>query len=151
MVSAATGRLTKKNQRQPSRSVRAPPTRGPTAEPAAPMAAQIAKARPRRPSGKTSPTIESGLVENSATARPCTQRPAMSTPMLGARPHMAEPSANRRTPTRSTLRRPTRSPSRPKAMSGAISARLNPLTVHCSAVVPAPNASPIEGSATVMP
>jgi hypothetical protein len=91
------------------------------------------------------------MVENRAVAKPCTQRPAISRPMLPAAAHKAEPSPNSSRPTIRIRRRPTMSPSRPKAISGATSASVKPLTTHCSSVVPAPNARPIAGSATVIP
>jgi hypothetical protein len=150
-VSAPIGRLTRNSQRQLKSSVSTPPTKGPTAAPQAPTAEQMPKAMPRSAGGKLLATIESGPAENSATPTPCTHRPAISVPMPGARPHRAEPAANRKMPASIVRRRPIRSPSPPNAIKGAAIARLNALTAHCRAVVPAPNSAPTEGSATLTP
>ena len=90
--------------------VTAPPTSGPMATAAPPMAPQIPRAALRR-SGVTaalSRVRDSGMIM--APPAPWRARAATSTPMLGARAAAADAAVNRAMPRTKMRRRPNRSP-----------------------------------------
>src|SRR3984885_14186777 len=68
---------------------------------------------------------------------PCSTRPAISRPAVGARPQAADVMVNRTRPTVNTRRRPNASPSRLAVIRTAATARPNPATTHWMAAAPA--------------
>ena len=109
-VSAQTGMLTRKIDRQPARAISPPPSTGPSATPAEPMAPQTPSARARAPGSGKRCTISAREQGSSADApRPCTARAAIRTGRSGAAAHAADPAANPASPIRNTRRAPPRS------------------------------------------
>ncbi len=151
MAATAIGMFTKKNHRQDTSSVSTPPIRGPTADPIVPMELQTPMPSARCSSGKALVTIDSELAKDMAAPRPWTARAVISHASVWATPPSAEAIANRTVPKSRTFRRPTRSPRRPTAISGAAKPSMNALTVHSSAAVLVRRSRPIDGSATAMP
>ncbi len=90
--------------------VTAPPTSGPasTASPVTPVKTPVA--RPRRAAGKVAPSIAMASGSTAAAPTPCSARPAINHPAVGASAHAAEASVNRANPAVNTRRRPQRSP-----------------------------------------
>ncbi len=105
-VSAATGRLIRKIQRQEAYCTSAPPTNGPIAagDAAEPDHEPMARARL---SGSKAPWIIARLPGVSIAApMPWRMRARISTSALGAIPHSSEASANQMVPTTKMRRRP---------------------------------------------
>jgi hypothetical protein len=146
--SAATGRLRKKIARQLTCSVSSPPTTGPIASASAETPAHVPIARPRSAGGKALVTIESVAGIMKAAPIPCTARLITSQASFGAKPAVADESANTLTPKKKARRRPKMSPRRPAVTSSTAIASVYALIVHSSAESDAPRSSWIEGSAT---
>ena len=112
-TATASGRLIRKIQRQPIEPTIQPPRNGPIAPATPPSPDQAPMARGRSSAANVDWMMASEPGVSSAPPMPCSARAAISTPMLGARPHSADESANQVTPMRNTRRRPNRSPSAP--------------------------------------
>ena len=114
MISAPTGRLTKKIHRQDSQVVSIPPASTPIAPPA-PLTAPNAPSALVRcgPSGKIARISDSAAGAIIAAPRPSTARAATSKPAELASPQASEPAVNRPVPAIRIARRPSRSASRP--------------------------------------
>jgi hypothetical protein len=98
--------LTKKTQRQPSASVRMPPTSGPEATAAPTVAPQTAIA-PKRSAPRYSYPISASAVANSAAPpTPCKPLATSSAVMFQARPQSSEALVNTTTPNMNRRRRP---------------------------------------------
>ena len=105
-VSAASGRLIRKIQRQEAYCTSAPPTNGPMAAAMLPSPDQEPMARARL-SGSNAPWIMARLPGVSIAApMPCRMRARISTVALGAIPHRSDASANQMVPTTKMRRRP---------------------------------------------
>ena len=120
----ATGRLRKKIARQETSSVSQPPSTGPTASAMAETPAQVPIALPRSSGGNALEMIERVPGIMNAAPMPWTAREATSQPSLGAKPIVAEASANTTTPNRNIRRRPKMSPSRPPVTSSTANVRV---------------------------
>ena len=108
------GRLMKNTQRQDSHSVSAPPITRPAAAPPAAIALQTPSAFVRSaPSSNVVVTIESAAGETSAPPKPCSARPAISTPDESATPLIADATVKTTTPAMKSRWRPRRSDARP--------------------------------------
>ena len=103
--------------RQLTCSVRKPPTTGPSASASAETPAQVPIALPRSCGGKAFVMIESVAGIMKAAPMPWTARLRTNERSLGARPAVADESANTITPKRNARRRPKMSPSRPPVTS----------------------------------
>jgi hypothetical protein len=123
-TAAASGRLSRKTQRQPADCTSQPPRIGPTADATPPSPDQAPTARGRSSGANVAWMIASEPGVSSAPPTPCSTLAAISTPILGARPHSAEDSANQTTPTMKTRRRPSRSPSEPPSRMSPASVRV---------------------------
>ena len=86
---------------------------------------------------------------SSAPEIPCRARAAISTPMLGAAAHSADPIPKPATPAVNTRRSPRRSVSDPASRISALSVSRYALEIHCWAAKPPPRSRPIAGSATL--
>ena len=113
----ATGRLRKKIARQETSSVSQPPSTGPSASAMADTPAHVPIALPRSSGGNALEMIERVPGIMNAAPMPWTARDATSQPSLGAKPIVADASANTTTPNRNIRRRPKMSPSRPPVTS----------------------------------
>jgi hypothetical protein len=148
---AMTGILTKKNHRHDSTWVKKPPTNGPIAEPTPPTAPNRPIPTERCSGGKALLTIDSPSANSIAEPTPCTARAAISCHSAWATPLAMEATPNRTSPASMTLRRPSRSPSRPTATSGPAMPSMKAFTVQASDVVELCRSRPIAGNATTMP
>ncbi len=110
---AASGRFSRKIQRQPGPSTSQPPRNGPTAADTPPRPDQRPTAAERSSGWNTAWSIASEPGVSSAPPMPCTARAAISTSMVGAAAQAADAAANQTTPSRKIRRRPYRSPSAP--------------------------------------
>ena len=99
--------FTRKMLRQPSDSVRNPPTVGPTARPieAIPVQIPIALALAFG-SGKAALTRANEVTLTVAAPTPCSPRPTFSTVRLGAAAHRADAAANSTVPPMNARLRP---------------------------------------------
>ena len=122
-AAAATGRLIMKIERHPTSSISHPPRIGPIPEVAAAAAAQIPIARSRPGPSNVSLRIARLFGVSSATATPCSARPAMSHPSNGASAHATEAAAKRTMPAANTRPRPNLSPSAPPNSTRALRGR----------------------------
>jgi hypothetical protein len=122
-----TGTLTRKHSRQPNcsppRAMIAPPTTGPAAVAMPTAAPRVPKAFPRSWVGKSCCTRPETCGLSSPPASPCSTRPAMSTPGVGASPTMALKTTKEAMPTSSICLRPRSSPSRPPMIGTMPNAR----------------------------
>src|SRR6185312_6102733 len=148
MVTAISGRLIAKIQRQESWSMSRPPSSGPATKKMPVQAVQVPTAAPRSSPSKQAVMIASELGTSSAPATPCRVRPAMSRAELGAIAQIAEVTAKPPSPTRKMRRRPSRSPSEPPTNSSDESVSRYASTTHCWVARPACRSSRRAGSAT---
>ena len=109
-VSRHIGTFTRKMDRQPARSTRAPPSTGPSATPSEPIAPHTPSARARaRGSGNWCTSSASEQGSSADAPRPWTARAAIRTPSAGAAAQAAEPAANALSPSTNTFLAPMRS------------------------------------------
>ena len=120
-ANAPTGTFTKKTQRQPSASVRIPPTSGPEATAAPIVAPQIAIAPPRSGPRYSWPISARAVAKRAAPPTPCTARAMSRTTMFQASPQSSEALVKTSTPTMNRSRRPKRSASAPAVRISAAS------------------------------
>ena len=113
-MTTATGMLTKKIQCQFTAWVSTPPASRPTAPPAEATNAKAPMARAcSLGSGNIVTIMPRMTAEVIAPPTPCTNRAAIRTISLCARPQPSEARLKTVRPARNTRRRPSRSPSRP--------------------------------------
>ena len=112
-VTAATGTLIRKIDRQLPASSSHPPRKGAIAEDTPLNPAHVPIARVRSPGWKAASMIARLAGVISAPPIPCTARAAMSHPMPGAAAHSTDARVNQPSPARNTRRRPQRSLSEP--------------------------------------
>src|SRR3954452_7727072 len=143
-----TGTLTKKIHSQPSPSVSAPPSSGPTATAAPTVEPQAAIAVPNSYSRNSWAISASEVANMPAPPMPWSPRARSSEVADGARPQSSDATVKISTPTMNTSRRPTRSASEPTVSISAESIRAYASTTHCSSVRPAPRSVWMLGSAT---
>ena len=144
------GSAAKNSHRQPTNSASTPPAIVPTAEAAPATAPHTAKATARVRGSAYARPMSAGMQANiTAPATPCTARPAMSQPTLGAKPASAVATVNAATPTRYTRVMPNASPIDPAPRRNPASATVYTFTTHCCALCPAPRSAPMLGRATV--
>ena len=105
------GMLIPKTHRQPSVSVRPPPTTGPSAAPRPPIAPHAPSTVPRRSAGVAAPSRVSATGAAIAAPPPCTALAATSIMIDGASTTPTEPAVNTASPTANIRRLPKRSPS----------------------------------------
>ena len=119
----ASGTLKISTHRQLS-SLRAPPTNGPSAVPAAAMPYALPMADWRRSSGNAFVSAAMPTGKLSAAPTPCSTRKAMTMPADSDRPAASDVTPNRATPARSTRLRPRMSPRRPPGIMNAPTASM---------------------------
>ena len=112
-TTAASGRLSQNAARQPSVSIRKPPTAGPSAVVIAAAPAQVPIARPRISCGKAAEMIARLCGTISAAPTPWIARAATSQAVPGASAHAIDAPAKTSVPATNTRRRPNRSPAEP--------------------------------------
>jgi len=106
IANAPTGTLTKNTQRQPSVSVRRPPTSGPDATAAPTVAPQIAIAPPMSGPRYSCPIRARAVANRAAPPMPCSARATSSTAMFQASPQSSDAVLKTSTPIMKTSRRP---------------------------------------------
>src|SRR3954469_4915011 len=84
-----------------------------------------------------------------APNRPCSARPATSTPIVGATAQTSDIAPKPATPSEKTRRSPNTSPSRPPTRISEPSTSRYALTTHCWPARPPPRSRSIAGSATL--
>ena len=141
------GTLTKKIQRQPTVSVRSPPSTGPSAGATSVGIITIVAARARSIGGKARNIIATPTGVSIPPPIPCTIRNAISWPIDWAKPHIIEPITNRASAVSSTRFVPKRSPNQPLAGIQTASESVYPRTTQSMASVA--NSSPIVRRATL--
>ena len=134
-------RFTAKTERHPKTWVSSPPRTGPAARNTVAPVETMPSAHPRRSSGTTSVALAYPRGTTSAAPTPCTPRPPISTPAVGASAHTAEPTAKIPAPNKNVRRRPCTSASRPAAaINDASASRYAPIT-HCSSRLDRPRSA----------
>ena len=108
------GTFTQKIHSQLIPSTTAPPISGPLATERPVIALKIPIAAPRFSAGNAALSSARPRVMTSAAPAPWTARPAISHPMPGASAQAAEETVKRASPAAYSLRRPYRSPTRPR-------------------------------------
>jgi hypothetical protein len=103
-VMSTNGRLTAKIQRQDAASTICPPASGPTTVAIPDHAVQEPIAPPRSAGGNVATMTASALGVSSAPNRPCSARPATSTPIVGASAQRSDVAPKPATP-RAKIRR----------------------------------------------
>ena len=143
-------RLTNSVQRQFRYSVSSPPSSSPIAPPAPATAPYTANAR-FRSAGRVKVVVRalSAAGASSAPNRPCSARPPIRMPTLGAIPASAEATPNPTNPPISAFRRPNRSANRPPTSSSEPNAKAYAVTIHCREALVNPRSCCAEGSAMV--
>src|SRR3954466_10699229 len=91
----------------------------------------------------------SALGVSIAPNRPCSARPATSTPIVGATAQTSDIAPKPATPSEKTRRSPNTSPSRPPTRISEPSTSRYALTTHCWPARPPPRSRSIAGSATL--
>jgi hypothetical protein len=129
-------------------SVITPPSSGPIASAIAETPAQMPIAVPRSRTAKVAEMIESVAGIISAAPMPCTERAAISSVALPARPQKSDERVKMARPMTKIRRRPSRSPSLPPVSSSEAKVRAYAATVHSSSEVEIPRSALIAGSAT---
>ncbi|CAM5228030.1 hypothetical protein SCALM49S_06891 [Streptomyces californicus] len=146
---AATGTLTKKAQRQESRSVRRPPRIAPAVNPADIRAPLSPSARSRSgPSRNAVVSSASPAGVTAAVASPCSTRAVRSTSGEVARPPRAEERPRTAMPPTNRFLRPTRSATRPKRSVNPAAASAKDVAIHWRWAREKPSPSPTTGRAT---
>ncbi|MCY1532382.1 hypothetical protein D9M68_676560 [compost metagenome] len=113
----------RKMARQPNPAIRTPPSDGPRAVPFADIVPSNPMALPVFAFATVSPTNAMVRAIIMAAPRPCSARAAISSHSVGAKPHKAEASVNKKIPASSSRRRPMMSPSRPTLTIRVVMAR----------------------------
>ena len=147
-TNAPTGTFTKKFQRQLSAEVRTPPTSTPAAAPALPSAPQTPSAVVRCAPVYVVVTMASADGSSIAAPTPCSARAAISAAGDHASPLISEAVVKTPSPARKTVRRPSRSASRPPKSIRPPVSRTYALTTHGSPTPVKPRSAPIDGNAT---
>ena len=123
-TASPTGTTSQKTDRHPANAVSAPPTSGPDAAPAPPIAPHAPSTAPRRPWGVAAVSRVRDRGAKTAAPTPWTVRAATRTPTVGARAAAVEPSVNTAMPTVNIRRRPNRSPRAAPPSRSAAKARV---------------------------
>src|SRR4051794_33395191 len=147
-ATAPTGTFTKKIHSQPSPSVSAPPTRGPTATAAPTVEPQAAIAVPNSRPRNSCAMSASEVANMAAPPTPWRPRARLSRVELVARPHRSEATVKTRTPSWNMRLRPSRSASDPTVSMRADSISVYASTTHWRLVRLALKSRWMLGSAT---
>ena len=126
----ASGRLTRKIQRQPIVSTITPPSGGPPIAAAANVAPISPWYRPRSRGGTSPPTVDSASGTSPPAPMPCTTRNATSCDIVCAAPHSAEPTRKSAIAPMNGRRAPCTSTSFPYSGTVTVSASMYAVTIH---------------------
>ena len=148
---AQIGRLMKKIARQPSESISRPPSVGPAALIAPPVALHHATARTRAAASFAQAWVMSAsdVGRIIAAPTPCATRAAISAASDGASAQPSDASRNSARPYANSRRLPKRSASVPDVSSSAANDSVYASTIHCSPWTLDPNEWPRLGIATL--
>jgi hypothetical protein len=104
------GRLMKKMNRQPNRSVSTPPASGPMALAAPSVAPKTPSARARATPENSTRSSGVAVANSTAPPTPCSARNSWSASAVGASAQVSDPTVKMTRPIRNSRRRPSRSP-----------------------------------------
>src|SRR3954454_14877093 len=147
-VTRTNGTLMAKTHRHDAVSMTEPPATGPRSAAMPTHAVHEPIAAPRSAGGYAATITARALGVSIAPNRPCSARPATSTPIVGATAHTSDIAPKPATPSEKTRRSPKTSPSRPPTRISEPSTSRYALTTHCWPARPPPRSRSIAGSAT---